>query len=75
MHLVQHHPQIFRIQFVELDPLCEYAVGIEHFRRALALRSSPVIAYNLASALEHLGQLVEASELLRGIASDPAVAA
>jgi tetratricopeptide (TPR) repeat protein len=43
----------------------------DRFQRALALRESPVIAYNLASALEHLGSLVKASELLRSVIADP----
>jgi hypothetical protein len=43
----------------------------DRFRRALAIRDSPVIAYNLASALAELGKLIEASELLRRIASNP----
>lgn len=42
----------------------------DRFQRALALRPSPVIMYNLASALEQLGRLVEASELLRRIPGD-----
>ncbi|HMI90773.1 MAG TPA: hypothetical protein VK509_05385, partial [Polyangiales bacterium] len=33
----------------------------DRFRRALALRDSAVIAYNLASALQETGHLVEAS--------------
>lgn len=37
----------------------------DRFRRALALRPSPAIRYNLAVALDQLGQLVEASEQLR----------
>lgn len=42
----------------------------DRFRRALALRDSAVIAYNLASALQETGQLVEASELLRRVRGD-----
>ena len=42
----------------------------DRFRRALALRDSGVIAYNLASALQETGQLVEASELLRRVRGD-----
>jgi len=45
----------------------------ETFRRVLALRSSPVVAYNLASALARLGRLIESAELLRAIARDPQV--
>lgn len=42
----------------------------DRFRRALALRSSPVIAYNLASALVERGKLVEASETVRRVLAD-----
>jgi tetratricopeptide (TPR) repeat protein len=42
----------------------------DRFRRALALHDSAVIAYNLASALQETGQLVEASELLRRVSND-----
>jgi len=44
----------------------------DRFRRALALRDSAVIAYNLASALQETGKLVEASELLRRVRNDAA---
>jgi hypothetical protein len=40
------------------------------FQRALALRDSPVIRFNLAAALSELGRYVEASETLRGIEID-----
>lgn len=43
----------------------------DRFERALALRPSPQIAFNLAQALSHLGQLVRATELLRGVGRDP----
>lgn len=42
----------------------------ERFRRALALRPSPVITFNLASALAKQGQVIEASELLRALVKD-----
>jgi hypothetical protein len=42
----------------------------EAFRRALSLRDSQVIRYNLASALVELGKLVEASELLHMVQAD-----
>jgi hypothetical protein len=42
----------------------------DRFRRALTLRSSPVIAYNLASALVERGKLVEASETVRRVLAD-----
>ncbi|MDB4989297.1 MAG: hypothetical protein JWN04_4475 [Myxococcaceae bacterium] len=40
------------------------------FQRALALRDSPVIRFNLGSALIELGRLVEASEQLRALEID-----
>jgi len=40
----------------------------DRFRRALALKDSPIITYNHAGALEELGRLVEASEQLRKVA-------
>lgn len=43
----------------------QWPEAADRFRRALALRPSPAIRYNLAVALEHLGQVVEASEQLR----------
>jgi hypothetical protein len=37
----------------------------DRFRRAMAMRPSPVIAYNLAQTLVHINRLVEATEHLR----------
>jgi hypothetical protein len=45
----------------------------DRFRRALTLRASSVIAYNLASVLMERGKLVEASELLRKVEHDDKV--
>jgi hypothetical protein len=45
----------------------------DRFRRALSLRASPVIAYNLASALIERGKLIEASEVLRKVEHDEKV--
>jgi hypothetical protein len=47
----------------------------DRFSRAMALRSSPRIAYNLTTALIPLGQLVRSSELLRNVVRDPTVSA
>ncbi|MET0385005.1 MAG: hypothetical protein ABW321_03550 [Polyangiales bacterium] len=55
------------VQFAESG---HWAEAEDRFRRALALRASPVLAYNLASALATRGKLVEASELLRRVQSD-----
>lgn len=43
------------------------------FRRVLTLRSSPVVTYNLASALARLGRLIESAEMLRAIVRDNTV--
>ncbi|MGD8862675.1 MAG: hypothetical protein PVI30_21875 [Myxococcales bacterium] len=48
----------------------EWLAAEERFRHVLEVRSSPVVSYNLASALVQLGRLVEASDLLRGIVRD-----
>jgi hypothetical protein len=53
--------------FVEQE---DWAQAEDRFRRVLALRSSHVVSYNLASALTHLGRLVESSELLHAIVRD-----
>lgn len=42
----------------------------DRFERALAIRQSPQITYNLTTALLGTGDLVRASELLRGITRD-----
>jgi hypothetical protein len=51
----------------------EWAEAADAFRGALALRDSPVIRYNLASALRELGRLVEASELLHALLAGSSV--
>jgi len=56
---------------VQLVERSDWENAEDRFRRALALRSSPVIAYNLATVLVTRGKLVEASELLRKIALEP----
>jgi hypothetical protein len=55
------------LEYVERE---DWAQAEDRFRRVLALRSSHVVSYNLASALMHLGRLVESSELLRAIVRD-----
>lgn len=51
----------------------EWQPAADAFRRALALRDSQVIRFNLASALVELGKLVEASELLHAVQADAQV--
>jgi len=47
----------------------------DRFERALELRESPQIAYNLTTALVELGELIRATELLREIENDEDVPA
>jgi hypothetical protein len=55
------------LQYVENE---DWVQAEARFRGVLLLRASHVVAYNLASALSHLGRLMEAAELLRGIVRD-----
>lgn len=48
----------------------DWVCAIDRFERAYALRSSPVIAWNLGHALVERGRLVEAAEMLRRVARD-----
>ena len=57
-------------QGVGLAEQGDWAAAEDRYRRALALRSSPVISYNLASALSEQGKLIEASEMLRRVLAD-----
>lgn len=56
------------LQAVEVE---DWARAAELFQRVLRIKSSAVVAYNLASALSHLGRVREAADLLRPIARDP----
>lgn len=49
----------------------EWPQAEDRFRRAYALRPSPVIAYNLAATLAERRKLVESSELLRRLQLEP----
>ncbi|MCC7535961.1 MAG: hypothetical protein IT379_07100 [Deltaproteobacteria bacterium] len=48
----------------------QFENAVDRFRRSRELRRVPVVTYNLAVALAELRQLVEASELLRGVIRD-----
>ena len=48
----------------------QWEEAADRFRRSLELRGSPVVAYNLASALVRLDRLVEATELLQKVRRD-----
>lgn len=52
---------------IELADAERWAEAEDRFRRALAFRDSPVIAFNLASVLAKQSELTEASELLHGV--------
>jgi hypothetical protein len=45
----------------------QWSDAVDRFQRALSLRDSQVIRFNLAIALAELGRLVESSELLRAV--------
>lgn len=60
----------FFAQGIAFADKSQWAEAADRFRRALSIRESSVIAFNLASSLEELGELVEASELLYGIDAD-----
>lgn len=47
-----------------------WAEAADRFERALQLRQSPQIVYNLTTALIEIGQLVRATELLRSLEND-----
>lgn len=53
---------------VELVDEGDWEAAADRFRRALELRPSPVIRYNLGKALTETGKLVEGVELLRQVA-------
>jgi hypothetical protein len=52
---------------IELAEHGQWDGAADRFRRALFLRDSQVIRFNLAAALAELGQVVEASESLRAL--------
>lgn len=58
------------LQFVERE---DWVQAEARFRSVLMLKSSQVVAYNLASALTHLARYMEAAELLRAIVRDATV--
>lgn len=58
---------------VELARGERYTDAVDRFRRAYELRPAPAIAFNLASALTHLGELVEAAEILHRVQRAPEV--
>lgn len=57
-------------QGVKLGEQGDWTGAEDRFRRALTLRMSSVIAYNLACALSEQGKLIEASETLQRILVD-----
>lgn len=57
------------LRFVESQQWQEAA---DRFGLVLAIRASAIVSYNYASALVHLGRMVDASRALRGVVADPA---
>lgn len=60
---------LFR-QGVELSDAGQWEQAADHFRRSLSLRGSPIVEFNLGTALTHTGRLVEATELFRRASRD-----
>lgn len=60
---------------LELLDAEQWEEAADRFQRAMELRSTPQIVYNLTSALIPLGRLVSASELLRQLLRDDATSA
>jgi exonuclease VII small subunit len=58
---------------VQLSDHGQWEGAADRFRRALALRDSQVIRFNLAAALLEQGKVVEASELFRAVVRAPDV--
>jgi hypothetical protein len=56
---------------VALADQSDWSGAADRFGRAYAIKPTSGIAFNYASALVELGKLVEASELLRKVKSDP----
>ena len=52
------------LQFADEE---KWGLAVDRFGRAMAIRRSPVIAYNLAASLGQLGSVIEAAELLREV--------
>ncbi len=57
---------------VVLADQANWLEAVDRFRRAQALKPSPAITFNLASALAETGKIIESSELLQSLARDPA---
>jgi len=55
---------------VELSDGERWAEAADRFRRSLAFRDSPIVAFNLGTACMHTGRLVEAAELFRRASRD-----
>jgi len=53
----------------------QWEAAAANFRRVMEVRASPPVAYNLAFALEHLGRVVEADDLLGPVLADAATPA
>jgi tetratricopeptide (TPR) repeat protein len=58
---------------VERADAGDWEAAAERFRASLARRPSPVVTYNLASALAHSGRPAEARETLDALLDDPSL--
>lgn len=62
--------RVFFRQGIAFADKRQWADAADRFRRAMSIRKSPVIAFNLAVVLDELGQVVEAAELLHQVAEE-----
>lgn len=69
--MLEASARAFFKQGIALSDAGQYAQAADRFRRALVIRESPVIMYNLASVLETIGKVMEALELLYGVEEHP----
>jgi len=56
---------------LELADQQRWPEAADRFHRAMEIRSSPPLRYNLAGSLARMGRLLEAVELLRSVEGDP----
>ncbi len=56
---------------VTLADQANWPEAVDRFRRAHAIKPTPGITFNLASALTEAGQVIEAGELLENLCRDP----
>jgi hypothetical protein len=56
---------------VSLADQAKWPEAVDRFQRAQAIKPTPGVAFNLASALAETGKVIEASEMLESLVRDP----